>query len=160
MSDVDPSLDGPPWEEDVPERDENTDDMFGAPAAAPEPAATPVAVAAPAPAKAEPFADEPAGDGAYQVLARKYRPRAFEDLIGQEAMVRTLTNAFATGRIAHAFMLTGVRGVGKTTTARLLADDLVEGFRPPFPRDDLVTHGRATDCTAARSGLRHISGSA
>jgi DNA polymerase-3 subunit gamma/tau len=55
------------------------------------------------------------------VLARKYRPRTFEDLIGQEAMVRTLTNAFATGRIAHAFMLTGVRGVGKTTTARLLA---------------------------------------
>jgi DNA polymerase III subunit gamma/tau len=59
--------------------------------------------------------------GAYQVLARKYRPRAFEDLIGQEAMVRTLRNAFASGRIAHAFMLTGVRGVGKTTTARLLA---------------------------------------
>ncbi|MCG8442656.1 MAG: DNA polymerase III subunit gamma/tau [Caulobacterales bacterium] len=57
----------------------------------------------------------------YQVLARKYRPQTFADLIGQEAMVRTLTNAFATGRIAHAFMLTGVRGVGKTTTARLLA---------------------------------------
>ena len=121
MSDVDPSLDGPPWEEDVPERDENTDDMFGAPAAAPEPVAAPVAVAVSVPAKAEPFADEPADDGAYKVLARKYRPRTFEDLIGQEAMVRTLTNAFATGRIAHAFMLTGVRGVGKTTTARLLA---------------------------------------
>jgi DNA polymerase III subunit gamma/tau len=59
--------------------------------------------------------------GAYQVLARKYRPRRFEDLIGQEAMVRTLSNAFETGRIAHGFMLTGVRGVGKTTTARLLA---------------------------------------
>ena len=58
---------------------------------------------------------------AYTVLARKYRPRTFEDLIGQEAMVRTLTNAFASNRIAHAFMLTGVRGVGKTTTARLLA---------------------------------------
>jgi DNA polymerase-3 subunit gamma/tau len=57
----------------------------------------------------------------YQVLARKYRPQTFADLIGQEAMVRTLTNAFAVGRIAHAFMLTGVRGVGKTTTARLLA---------------------------------------
>src|SRR5579862_6157020 len=57
----------------------------------------------------------------YQVLARKYRPRTFDELIGQEAMVRTLKNAFATGRIAHAFMLTGVRGVGKTTTARLLA---------------------------------------
>ena len=57
----------------------------------------------------------------YQVLARKYRPRLFSDLIGQEAMVRTLSNAFETGRVAHAFMLTGVRGVGKTTTARLLA---------------------------------------
>ena len=61
------------------------------------------------------------GPPAYQVLARKYRPLRFEDLVGQEAMVRTLTNAFKTGRIAHAFMLTGVRGVGKTTTARLLA---------------------------------------
>jgi DNA polymerase-3 subunit gamma/tau len=55
------------------------------------------------------------------VLARKYRPQDFEALIGQEAMVRTLTNAFAQGRIAHAFMLTGVRGVGKTTTARIIA---------------------------------------
>lgn len=60
-------------------------------------------------------------DEGYQVLARKYRPRLFSDLIGQEAMVRTLKNAFETGRVAHAFMLTGVRGVGKTTTARLLA---------------------------------------
>ncbi|MEO9971262.1 MAG: DNA polymerase III subunit gamma/tau [Hyphomonadaceae bacterium] len=60
----------------------------------------------------------------YEVLARKYRPRLFDDLIGQEAMVRTLSNAFETGRVAHAFMLTGVRGVGKTTTARLLARGL------------------------------------
>ena len=58
---------------------------------------------------------------AYRVLARKYRPQDFTGLIGQEALVRTLTNAFATGRIAHAFMLTGVRGVGKTTTARIIA---------------------------------------
>jgi DNA polymerase-3 subunit gamma/tau len=57
----------------------------------------------------------------YRVLARKYRPRSFAELIGQEAVVRTLTNAIATGRIAHAFMLTGVRGVGKTTTARIIA---------------------------------------
>jgi len=57
----------------------------------------------------------------YQVIARKYRPQTFEDLIGQEAMVRTLRNAFSSGRIAHAFMLTGVRGVGKTTTARIIA---------------------------------------
>ena len=58
---------------------------------------------------------------AYRVLARKYRPKTFDDLIGQEAMVKTLANAFATGRIAQAYMLTGVRGVGKTTTARLIA---------------------------------------
>ncbi len=59
--------------------------------------------------------------GAYRVLARKYRPTTFAELIGQEAMVRTLENAIATGRIAHAFILTGVRGVGKTTTARIIA---------------------------------------
>jgi len=65
------------------------------------------------------FVEEPAA--AYRVLARKYRPRVFADLIGQEALVRTLRNAFAMDRIAHAFVLTGVRGVGKTTTARILA---------------------------------------
>ncbi|HXW30881.1 MAG TPA: DNA polymerase III subunit gamma/tau [Xanthobacteraceae bacterium] len=58
---------------------------------------------------------------AYRVLARKYRPATFEDLIGQEAMVRTLSNAFETGRVPQAWILTGVRGVGKTTTARILA---------------------------------------
>ena len=58
---------------------------------------------------------------AYQVLARKYRPQSFEDLIGHEAMVKTLRNAFDANRIAHAYVLTGVRGVGKTTTARILA---------------------------------------
>jgi DNA polymerase III subunit gamma/tau len=63
----------------------------------------------------------PAKPEAYRVLARKYRPQDFTGLIGQEALVRTLSNAFATGRIAHAFMLTGVRGVGKTTTARIIA---------------------------------------
>ncbi len=57
----------------------------------------------------------------YVVLARKYRPQTFDDLIGQEAMVRTLRNAFTSGRIAQGYMLTGVRGVGKTTTARILA---------------------------------------
>src|SRR5687768_2537786 len=62
--------------------------------------------------------------GAYQVLARKYRPTSFDQLIGQEPMVRTLRNAFAAGRIPHAWMLTGVRGVGKTTTARILARGL------------------------------------
>jgi len=57
----------------------------------------------------------------YRVLARKYRPTTFDDLIGQEAMVRILRNAFAQNRVAHAWMLTGVRGVGKTTTARIIA---------------------------------------
>ena len=57
----------------------------------------------------------------YRVLARKYRPSTFADLVGQEALVRTLTNAIDTGRLAHAFILTGVRGVGKTTTARIIA---------------------------------------
>ena len=58
---------------------------------------------------------------AYQVLARKYRPRYFDELIGQDALVQTLKNAISTGRIAHAYMLHGVRGVGKTTTARIIA---------------------------------------
>jgi len=65
-------------------------------------------------------ADDPSA-GAYRVLARKYRPKVFGDLVGQDALVRTLTNAIASGRIAQGYMLTGVRGVGKTTTARLIA---------------------------------------
>ena len=65
-----------------------------------------------------------AAESAYRVLARKYRPQTFADLIGQEAMVRTLRNAFEADRIAHAFVLTGVRGVGKTTTARIVAKGL------------------------------------
>ena len=73
-------------------------------------------------------------DGTYQVLARKYRPQSFEDLIGHEAMVRTLRNAFSTGRIAHAWVLTGVRGVGKTTTARILARAL--NYVGPDGQDD------------------------
>ncbi|ESQ80265.1 DNA polymerase III subunit gamma/tau [Asticcacaulis sp. YBE204] len=113
------------------ERDDNTDDMFGG--------------SAPAPVKK---------DAAYTVLARKYRPRTFEDLIGQEAMVRTLSNAFATGRIAHAFMLTGVRGVGKTTTARLLARALnYESETQHGPSVDLKTFG--AHCQAIIEG-RHI----
>jgi DNA polymerase III subunit gamma/tau len=70
--------------------------------------------AQPSPAAAEPAAG-------YRVLARKYRPSTFEDLIGQEPMVRTISNAFESGRIPQAWILTGVRGVGKTTTARILA---------------------------------------
>ena len=66
-----------------------------------------------------PAAAEPVGG--YRVLARKYRPSTFDDLIGQEPMVRTISNAFESGRIPQAWILTGVRGVGKTTTARILA---------------------------------------
>jgi DNA polymerase-3 subunit gamma/tau len=73
------------------------------------------------PTEKPPEAASAAEGSSYRVLARKYRPATFDDLIGQDAMVRTLANAFATGRIAHAYMLTGVRGVGKTTTARLIA---------------------------------------
>ena len=60
----------------------------------------------------------------YRVLARKYRPSTFADLIGQEALVRTLSNAIASGRIAQSYMLTGIRGVGKTTSARIIAKAL------------------------------------
>jgi len=67
------------------------------------------------------MSEETQKDQAYRVLARKYRPSNFDDLIGQEPMVQTLSNAFKMGRIAQAYMLTGVRGVGKTTTARILA---------------------------------------
>lgn len=66
----------------------------------------------------------PKNNNDYKVLARKYRPSSFADLIGQDALVRTLRNAIASGRIAHAFMLTGIRGVGKTTTARIIAKAL------------------------------------
>ena len=146
MADSDISAEAPPpWDEDVPERDPDTADIFGAPEPAPVPAAAP----APAPVT------EPQDQGAaYTVLARKYRPRNFEDLIGQEAMVRTLTNAFASGRIAHAFMLTGVRGVGKTTTARLLARALnFESDTVHQPSVDLSVDGR--HCRAIVEG-RHM----
>ena len=89
----------------------------------------------------------PAATSPYLVLARKYRPLSFAGLIGQDAMVQTLRNAFRTGRIHHAFILTGVRGVGKTTTARILArafnyeDDT--GRRPTLDFDKEGIHDRA-----------------
>ncbi len=130
----------PPWDSDeelealAPERDDKTLGMFEDPA----------------PAAAAPTTDA----GAYRVLARKYRPNTFEDLIGQEAMVRTLRNAFASGRIAHAFMLTGVRGVGKTTTARLLARALnYKTDTIDHPSLDLAVEG--VNCKAIIEG-RHM----
>ncbi|WP_265570739.1 DNA polymerase III subunit gamma/tau [Sphingomicrobium nitratireducens] len=87
------------------------------PEPAPEPPApTPEAATATVPASSD--------DAAYQVLARKYRPQTFAQLIGQDAMVQTLANAIERDRLAHAFLMTGVRGVGKTSTARLIAKAL------------------------------------
>lgn len=84
----------------------------------------------------------------YRVLARKYRPQNFDQLIGQDALVRTLTNAIQSGRIAHAFILTGVRGVGKTTTARIIAKALnytgADGTAGP-------TSGPTDDCKICQS---------
>jgi DNA polymerase-3 subunit gamma/tau len=92
----------------------------------------------------------PAASGAaapYLVLARKYRPSSFATLIGQDAMVQTLRNAFRTGRIPHAFMLTGIRGVGKTTTARILARAVnfedANGRRPNLDLDGDGIHDKA-----------------
>jgi len=92
----------------------------------------------------------------YRVLARKYRPSDFTGLVGQEALVRTLSNAFATGRIAHAFMLTGVRGVGKTTTARIIARAL-NCIGPDGKRTEPTIHpcGVCEPCVAIAES-RHV----
>jgi DNA polymerase-3 subunit gamma/tau len=91
----------------------------------------------------------------YQVLARKYRPETFSDLIGQEAMVRTLKNAFEADRIAQAFMMTGIRGVGKTTTARIIAKGMncigLEGKAGPTTNPC----GQCEHCVAISEG-RHV----
>src|SRR5262245_60704305 len=93
---------------------------------------------------AGPGTDQPAE--AYVVLARKYRPETFADLIGQDAMVTTLKNAFAADRLAHGYMLTGVRGVGKTTTARILARAL-NYTKPGMPgRPTIEMDGYGVHC--------------
>ena len=123
MNDSDPEL-PETEEEDRPGAAEleaaGQNSMFGeapaAPAAAPAPAAPPETAPTPA------AAPDPAQP--YRVLARKYRPQTFSQLIGQEPMVRTLANAIERDRLAHAFLMTGVRGVGKTSTARLIAKAL------------------------------------
>jgi len=121
MSDSgDDTGDQPPWEDGakaVPSAAEleaaGQSALFGAPAEAP-PQAPPPQAAPPAEATQQP----------YRVLARKYRPQTFSELIGQEPMVKTLANAIERDRLAHAFLMTGVRGVGKTSTARLIAKAL------------------------------------
>ncbi|MCO4778541.1 MAG: DNA polymerase III subunit gamma/tau, partial [Lentibacter algarum] len=91
----------------------------------------------------------------YQVLARKYRPETFVDLVGQEAMVRTLKNAFAADRIAQAFIMTGIRGTGKTTTARIIAKGMncigPDGTGTPTTEPC----GVCEHCTAIMEG-RHV----
>ncbi|MEX1017099.1 MAG: hypothetical protein WDZ31_10185, partial [Phycisphaeraceae bacterium] len=79
---------------------------------------------------------------AYTVLARRYRSQSFDDVVGQEPVARTLKNAIATGRVAHAYLFTGTRGVGKTSMARIFAralnaPDTIEGTpRPPTPASE------------------------
>ncbi|APT58975.1 DNA polymerase III subunit gamma/tau [Roseomonas gilardii] len=106
----------PSTENEIPEPPAEGPGLFGEAPSSPAPGPLP-------PPAAQPPLDTPLEAPAqpYRVLARKYRPSSFADLVGQDAMVRTLRNAFAQNRIAHAFMLTGIRGVGKTTTARIIA---------------------------------------
>ncbi|MGH1378446.1 MAG: DNA polymerase III subunit gamma/tau [Alphaproteobacteria bacterium] len=85
---------------------------------------------------------------AYRVLARKYRPQNFDELIGQDTLVRTLKNAITSGRVAHAFMLTGVRGVGKTTTARIIAKAL--NYKGPDGTSDPTT-SNTEDCPVCKA---------
>ncbi|PLK25670.1 DNA polymerase III subunit gamma/tau [Novosphingobium sp. TH158] len=121
--------------------------MFGAPEPA---AAAPVASAPAAATSTTTSAAQP-----YRVLARKYRPQTFAELIGQDAMVQTLANAIRRDRLAHAFLMTGVRGVGKTSTARLIAKALncVGPNGQGGPTIDPC--GQCEPCTAIAEG-RHI----
>ena len=148
MSDSDPEL---PEDEPGPSLAEleaaGQNALFGHPSP-PPPAAPPEPAPKPAPAPV-------ASNQPYRVLARKYRPQTFSELIGQEAMVRTLANAIARGRLAHAFLMTGVRGVGKTSTARLIAKALncigPDGQGGPT----IDPCGQCEPCTAIAEG-RHI----
>ncbi|AUX69496.1 DNA polymerase III subunit gamma/tau [Porphyrobacter sp. HT-58-2] len=149
MSDSDPEL---PEEETGPTAAEleaaGQNALFGDPAPNPaSPSGTEQAAASP---RAPVAASQP-----YRVLARKYRPQTFSELIGQEAMVRTLANAIARDRLAHAFLMTGVRGVGKTSTARLIAKALncvgPDGQGGPT----IDPCGVCEPCTAIAEG-RHI----
>src|SRR6478736_6593271 len=118
--------------------------MFGEPVAA-----------KPAPPAEAPKQAPEAGTQPYRVLARKYRPQTFSELIGQDAMVKTLANAIERGRIAHAFLLTGVRGVGKTSTARLIAKAL-NCIGPDGQGGPTITPCNVCDPCRAISEGRHI----
>ncbi len=152
MSDSDPELpedtDKGPTAAELEAAGQNA--LFGDPGP-PPPVDAPAAVPAPA-APAQPSRDSAQP---YRVLARKYRPQTFSELIGQEAMVRTLANAIARDRLAHAFLMTGVRGVGKTSTARLIAKALncvgPDGQGGPT----IDPCGQCEPCTAIAEG-RHI----
>ena len=124
--------------------------MFGDPAPAPAPPAPVIDPSPAAPAPPAATAAQP-----YRVLARKYRPQTFSALIGQDAMVQTLANAIRRDRLAHAFLMTGVRGVGKTSTARLIAKALncvgPDGQGGPT----IDPCGQCEPCTAIAEG-RHI----
>ncbi|MGD9656781.1 MAG: DNA polymerase III subunit gamma/tau [Methylocystis sp.] len=106
------------------------------------------------------FTDDQAPPSAYRVLARKYRPTTFADLIGQEPMVRTLENAFDLNRIHQAYLLTGVRGVGKTTTARILARAFnyelpARDGRPPINQPTIHMEELGVHCQAIIDS-RHV----
>ncbi|NNC51476.1 MAG: DNA polymerase III subunit gamma/tau [Erythrobacter sp.] len=172
MGDSPDNTDGLPWEtdaqDDAPSAAEleaaGQNSMFGdaSEVASEQTPAPPVAdePAEPEPAAAEAGLVEPAAAPTeaaqpYRVLARKYRPQTFAELIGQDAMVRTLANAIARDRLAHAFLMTGVRGVGKTSTARLIAKAL-NCIGPDGQGGPTISPcGVCEPCTAIAEG-RHI----
>jgi DNA polymerase-3 subunit gamma/tau len=131
--------------------------LFGDPEPAMPPPVAEQPVAEPAPSPSAPSLAAPATQRVepYRVLARKYRPQTFSELIGQDAMVQTLANAIRRDRLAHAFLMTGVRGVGKTSTARLIAKALncigPDGQGGPT----IDPCGRCEPCVAIAEG-RHI----
>ncbi|MEZ5679960.1 MAG: DNA polymerase III subunit gamma/tau [Erythrobacter sp.] len=161
MGDSPENSDGLPWETGEEEakapsaaelEEAGQESMFGAeqPRAVPDEALDSQVTDTPAPAAPAGTTNQP-----YRVLARKYRPQTFAELIGQDAMVRTLANAIARDRLAHAFLMTGVRGVGKTSTARLIAKAL-NCIGPDGQGGPTISPcGVCEPCTAIAEG-RHI----
>ena len=92
----------------------------------------------------------------YKVLARKYRPQDFNSLLGQEILVKTISNAIAQNRIPHAFMLTGIRGIGKTSTARIIAKSLLcTGENGDNDTPTINPCGKCENCLAIKED-RHV----